>query len=113
MSPTRPSRGRRGICTRPTGAQVCAADEPVAFRPRERAARRGSIPNPGVDVSPAGRRALQVTVSAPVDSGLADKRVLVTGASGGIGAACAEAFAAEGARVFVHYHRGRDRAEAV
>jgi 3-oxoacyl-[acyl-carrier protein] reductase len=39
--------------------------------------------------------------------------VLVTGASGGIGAACARAFAAEGARVFVHYHRGRERAEAL
>src|SRR5512135_1778234 len=48
-----------------------------------------------------------------MDSGLARKRILVTGGSGGIGAACAEAFAAEGARVFVHYHRGRDRAEAV
>jgi 3-oxoacyl-[acyl-carrier protein] reductase len=39
--------------------------------------------------------------------------VLVTGASGGIGAACARAFAAEGARVAVHYHRGEDRARAV
>jgi 3-oxoacyl-[acyl-carrier protein] reductase len=39
--------------------------------------------------------------------------VLVTGASGGIGAACARAFAAEGARVFIHYHRGRERAEAL
>jgi 3-oxoacyl-[acyl-carrier protein] reductase len=38
---------------------------------------------------------------------------MVTGASGGIGAACARAFAAEGARVFVHYHRGRERAEAL
>jgi 3-oxoacyl-[acyl-carrier protein] reductase len=39
--------------------------------------------------------------------------VLVTGASGGIGAACARAFAAEGARVLVHYHRGEERARAV
>ena len=50
---------------------------------------------------------------AAVDTGLRGKGVLVTGASGGIGAACARAFAAEGARVAVHYHRGRDRAEAV
>jgi 3-oxoacyl-[acyl-carrier protein] reductase len=48
-----------------------------------------------------------------VESGLRGKRVLVTGASGGIGAACARAFGAEGARVVVHYHRGRDRAAAV
>jgi 3-oxoacyl-[acyl-carrier protein] reductase len=48
-----------------------------------------------------------------MDTGLAGKGVVVTGASGGIGAACARAFAAEGARVAVHYHRGRDRAEAL
>jgi 3-oxoacyl-[acyl-carrier protein] reductase len=48
-----------------------------------------------------------------MDLRLSGKRVLVTGASGGIGAACARAFAGEGARVVVHYHRGRDRAEAV
>jgi 3-oxoacyl-[acyl-carrier protein] reductase len=48
-----------------------------------------------------------------VDTGLAGKGVVVTGASGGIGSACARAFAAEGARVLVHYHRGRERAEAV
>jgi len=39
--------------------------------------------------------------------------VLVTGASGGIGAACARAFAVEGARVVVHYNRGEDRAAAL
>jgi 3-oxoacyl-[acyl-carrier protein] reductase len=38
---------------------------------------------------------------------------VVTGASGGIGAACARAFAAEGARVFVHYNRGKERAHAL
>jgi 3-oxoacyl-[acyl-carrier protein] reductase len=48
-----------------------------------------------------------------METGLAGKGVLVTGASGGIGAACARAFAGEGARVAVHYHLGRERAEAL
>jgi 3-oxoacyl-[acyl-carrier protein] reductase len=39
--------------------------------------------------------------------------VLVTGASGGIGAACVRAFGAEGARVLVHYHCGEERARSL
>ena len=38
---------------------------------------------------------------------------MITGASGGIGSACTRAFAAEGARVLVHYHRGEERARAL
>ena len=48
-----------------------------------------------------------------MDTGLTDAAVVVTGASGGIGAACARAFAAEGARVLVHYNRGEERARAL
>jgi 3-oxoacyl-[acyl-carrier protein] reductase len=48
-----------------------------------------------------------------METGLESAGVVVTGASGGIGAACARAFAAEGARVLVHYHRGEERARAL
>jgi len=46
-----------------------------------------------------------------MESGLAGKGVVVTGASGGIGSAVAREFASEGARVVVHYHTARERAE--
>jgi 3-oxoacyl-[acyl-carrier protein] reductase len=46
-----------------------------------------------------------------VETGLEGKRVLVTGGAGGIGSACVRAFAAEGARVVVHFNTSRERAE--
>jgi 3-oxoacyl-[acyl-carrier protein] reductase len=46
-----------------------------------------------------------------VETGLAGKGVLVTGGAGGIGSACVRAFAAEGARVAIHYRTSRERAQ--
>jgi 3-oxoacyl-[acyl-carrier protein] reductase len=46
-----------------------------------------------------------------VETGLAGKGVLVTGGAGGIGSACVRAFAAEGARVAIHYRTSAMRAE--
>ncbi|MBA2274277.1 MAG: SDR family oxidoreductase [Actinobacteria bacterium] len=45
-----------------------------------------------------------------MDTGLADKGVLVTGGAGGIGSPISRAFAAEGARVAVHYRTSGERA---
>jgi 3-oxoacyl-[acyl-carrier protein] reductase len=42
-----------------------------------------------------------------LDAGLQGKVVLITGASGGIGAGVARLFASEGARLVLHYHRNR------
>ena len=46
-----------------------------------------------------------------MDSGLKDKTVIITGASGGIGQEVARSFVGEGANVAAHYFRGRQRAE--
>ncbi|MCB2224733.1 MAG: SDR family oxidoreductase [Actinobacteria bacterium] len=48
-----------------------------------------------------------------MDTGLEGRAVLVTGGAGGIGAAICRAFAAEGARVAVHFHTSAGPAEAL
>jgi 3-oxoacyl-[acyl-carrier protein] reductase len=48
-----------------------------------------------------------------MDTGLAGKAALVTGGSGGIGAAVCRALAAEGCRVAVHHRTARSAAEAL
>jgi 3-oxoacyl-[acyl-carrier protein] reductase len=48
-----------------------------------------------------------------METGLQGKRILVTGASGGIGSACVRELLAEGAEVVAHYNRDRNGAEAL
>ena len=44
-------------------------------------------------------------------SGLKDKKVLVTGATGGIGSSLVRMFANEGAAIGIHYHQNQKQAK--
>ena len=44
-------------------------------------------------------------------SGLKDKKVLITGATGGIGSCLVQIFAKEGATLGIHYHRNEEQAK--
>jgi len=48
-----------------------------------------------------------------METGLRDKVVVITGASGGIGSGIARMFAAEGARLVLHYRKGVNRATSL
>jgi 3-oxoacyl-[acyl-carrier protein] reductase len=48
-----------------------------------------------------------------METNLKDKVVVITGASGGIGSGIARQFAAEGARLVLHYRSGKDTAAAL
>src|SRR5262249_44403023 len=57
--------------------------------------------------------ALGILTEVVMDTHLANRVVLVTGASGGIGGDVVRAFVREGARVVAHFGRQRGRAEAL
>lgn len=50
-------------------------------------------------------------MSAQIVSGLENKKVLVTGATGGIGTSLVRMFAEKGAVVGIHYHQNKEQAE--
>ena len=49
----------------------------------------------------------------PIIAGLKDKKVLITGATGGIGSCLVRMFASEGATVGIHYHQNQEQAKSL
>ena len=52
-------------------------------------------------------------VNQPIIAELNNKRVLVTGATGGIGTCVVQMLAGEGAEIGIHYHQNKKKAEAL
>lgn len=84
-----------------------ASPTPSPTHDRSAGAPASSAPPSGVSMSPAEQ--LSRTVH---DFPATGRRVLVSGASRGVGRALAQAFAAQGDRVAVHYGTRREEAEA-
>src|SRR5687768_11559303 len=82
------------------------------FRPIPGSSSSWTAMAPPIDTVERAFYRLTIT-SRLMETGLGDKGVLITGAAGGIGSALARTFAAEGARVAVHYRTNRERASAI
>src|SRR3712207_516088 len=79
-------------------------ERPPATPERVSAENRVDFPEYGKPTIPMSFIAGRLVVACrAMDTGLKDKGVLITGAAGGIGTALSRTFAAEGARVCVHY----------
>src|SRR5512136_342269 len=96
---------------RPVADRSLAGRWPVVppARPLYDGPRRRETP---ISAAPNARTLAARRRGPAMDLKLSDKVVFVSGASGGIGTALAEAFAEEGARLVLHAHRSYEALRA-